>query len=139
MVSAQHRLHSIDIPFHNELANARTAHPGVVNENRFDSCDSKTKFITPTMEIGNATVSALAKSKILANPYFSSFKAVNENTADEICRAQSGKGQIESLNDHDLDSERLQELHLVFVQQQHFGRALRHKNLEWMRLERQHY
>ena len=43
------------------------------------------------------------------------------------------------LHDNDIDAEALQKLHLVFVRQKHLWRALGRKDLQRVRLERQHH
>jgi hypothetical protein len=45
---------------------------------------------------------------------------------------------LRSLDDHRIDAERLEKLHLVFMSKEHFGRPLWREDPQWMRLKRQY-
>src|SRR5690349_20694823 len=95
-------------------------------------------MVSPTSEIFDVAGSSLSKPKIIADAQPGCAQAIDENMTHELFRSDSCKRCIKMLHDHDIDPERLEKLHLIFVSQEHFGRPLWRENHQRMGLKRQH-
>jgi hypothetical protein len=138
MIAPKHFFDRVKPALADQLANPGTAYSGALNQNRFDDRDTEIEILSPTSEISDIAASSLPEPKISADPEPGCVQAIDENMTHEIFRADRCKRRIKMLHDHDIDAERLQKLHLIFVSQEHIGRPLWRENHQRMRLKRQH-
>jgi len=122
---------------HEQFPDAAAADALAFDLHGFQDADLKAALLTPSDQILHLTSPGLSKPQILSDPDFTNLQPIDQIPFDELLGFEVGKGGIERLNDHGIDSQGLEKAHLVSVCQNQARRALGKQDLQRMGFESQ--